>query len=206
MDVGPEGNRRALAQGEGLRIGEAGHVAESDINGHSDVWSQAVGAGHGSFEPYLLLDRGHPVDVPGVSQGGQVVEADQDGRHAGPIIQGLARHAVALELHQIAADGGQVPHLHPLADLFLGQPHVHEELLHPDDLLPLLGGEHVGRAAADDAGQRPSSVHHHLLAQEHPWINASHRGKVEKALLDLGDDEPDLVHVPGQHDLWPMVV
>src|SRR5208337_4706742 len=46
-------------------------------------------------------------------------------------------------------------------------------------------------------------VDDHLLAEEHPRIEAADLRDAEEALLHPGDDEGDLVHVRGEHEGRP---
>ena len=76
MDVGAETNGWPLAHLDGLRLGDAGLVAEGGVNGDGRIGRQAVGAGDGAAQSHLLLHRSHGVDVPGVSDGGESLQAD----------------------------------------------------------------------------------------------------------------------------------
>ena len=74
--------------------------------------------------------------------------------------------------------------------------------------MPLLFRQQVRRPAADVAGQAvgvgfragTGGIDGDFLAQGRAGIDAADPGHVQEALLDLGHDKPDLVHVGREHD------
>ena len=66
-------------------------------------------------------------------------------------------------------------------------------------LFPLLYGENVRGPAGHQARQFGACVHRYLLGRQRAHVHAADRGETQKALVQLGYDQADFVHVGRQH-------
>ena len=132
--------------------------------------------------------------------GPQRFDHDED---AHPVVERFAHHAVA-DLFQLAVQR------HDVADLDLGahpldrQTDVDEQLLHLGrlDLVPIEQVDRLGSRLQRPAQDRPGEpVDEHPLRDQGAGIEAADRLQAEEpVVVDMGDEEPDLVHVGGDHD------
>ena len=60
--------------------------------------------------------------------------------------------------------------------------------------------------ADDDPRKLPCAVDDHLLCKEDPGIEPADLRDAEETLLQLGDHEGDLIHVPREHERRPRAV
>ncbi len=174
VDVGAEGNGWSLAHLDGLRLGDARLAAEGGVNGDGRVGGQAIRAGDRAAQANLLLHSSNGVDVPGMSDGGKPLQANQDGGHCRPVVEGLPGHQISFELRELSPHRHQIAHSHQARQALCAHSHVYEQFIHSDDLLAFFPWKHMGRTAADDARQIPASMHCHFLTQEGAHIEAAH--------------------------------
>ena len=170
-------------------------VGVGDIHGDAVVRLHPVGCRLSAPKPHLLLDS--------EGEGQVVVRLSQplhghEEHHAGnPVVQ------VGGEDPASALEGGgvvdrRVPHLHHGFGLFLvpgADVHVEVLQLHLLGLHLALQGHH-----AFDAVGKPDGSAQHLVGGQ-----AAYRAEAEEAVLvNVGDDQPDGVHVGGKEHLGPL--
>ena len=205
VDVRPaEGDRAAadlhVAQFVLLDRGAVGGVG--DVDGDSDVRVDPVGAGAGPAEADLLLHGADGEDRrPRVPLRGPAGRLDDD-PHANAVVHAGAGQQVVLERPVAQPQRHRVAHLHLPGGLGPVQhADVDPQVLHLRDLLALLRRQQVDRLAGDHAGDAPAGgMHLDGLPDQRLRVPPADRPDPhEPAVVDVLDQQPDLVAVPGEH-------
>ncbi len=175
-------------------------AGQGHVDGHADVGVDAVG-GHGGAADADLLLAGHDrVDV--VLRGLGPLQRADDHPHGDAVVHGLAGGDVA-PLHEGLVEGHRGADFDLLGHFLRRQAEVHEQVVEGGQLLLLLVVHDVDRLGADQADQLLRLAHdHHALGDEGLRVEAAGGIQAEEAVVvDEADQEADLVHVTGQHDL-----
>ncbi len=200
VDVRPEGDGRTGVHLEGLGAGDAGLLAEGDVDGDRGRGLDPEGADARADAARLLLRRRDGVHVPGVAAPGQLLQAQDDGGDRRPVVHGLAGRVRAVQAQHARAKRDHVADPHVALHLVDRQPHVDEQLVEAHGFLALGGRREVRRHAHHHPGELAPAVHGDPLPEEHAGVPPADAGHAEEAFLQPRDDEGDLVHVAGQHE------
>ena len=186
---------RAAAYGAGHGLGTGGVTGAGHVVGNADIGVDAEGRGLGTAHTHLLLDGEDEVDI--VGHGGLLQtlgDLDQHGT-ADAVIQGTAGDAAAQEAGNTAIQGAEVTDL----DLSLGLLLV----LGTDVDVALIGAQ-LGGSGIDLGHQDALEAACEGDLRERggdPVDTADGVDADEAAVLDVGYQEADLVHVGAEHDL-----
>ena len=181
------------------RVGGVGHV-----DGDRECWLEVEGSGACAVEADLLLGVGDARDAArDLVRARRSAARLQERRTSRGGCPSSARPGANPGRASGRADHGGVADPHQLARgiAVLGAD-VDVKLLELDDLLSLLFLEQVDRLSPRDAGDRPVLGDDlDPLADQDLRVPAADGAEPDEALVvDVGDDEADLVHVPGDRE------
>ena len=144
----------------------------------------------------LLGGEGHS-DVVGERFVQQLKQ--QEAPHA--VVQRLGGHSAPAVGIKAGGKGGKISQLDVLHRLLAaGRADVDVELVILQHRVAVGGALQVDRFCPDHAGD--AAFQPHPLADDHPGVHPAHRVEAQQAaLLDVGDDKADLIHVGGKEHL-----
>ncbi len=182
-----------------MLVGPRKVIAGGSFQNNGRVRLNSVGCRFCPLKADLFLDREAAVKIKGIPASEKF--SQHDTTH--PVVQGLGHQFMVPEFHRIIIKSCRIAHGHALLCLFPvfcayidGQPALF------DRVFPLGGVLQMDRLIADYT-RHPVLADPDPLPHQDAGLYAAHRLELYKAVIvDSRYQQPDFVHMGGQHDLF----